>query len=141
MKKSQATESNCYSWYDTSPPLPYIVALPDFIKKQETYPLATHDRHDQVRGLRYVRLPNRGMGYSFLFKRLAAIPKIVRWEPAPSALSRTDRGSHRLNLLGHTSQPLWRGIEGSANILDTSAMLSSASESSMLTPLLACAHL
>ena len=75
MKKSQAAESNCYSWYDTSPPLPYIVALPDFIKKQETYPLATHDRHDQVRGLRYVRLPNRGMGYSFLFKRLAAIPK------------------------------------------------------------------
>jgi hypothetical protein len=97
MKKSQAAESNCYSWYDTSPPLPYIVALPDFIKKQETYPLATHDRHDQVRGLRYVRLPNRGMGYSFLFKRLAAIPKNVRWEPALSAPLRTNRGSLRLN--------------------------------------------
>ena len=33
----------------------------------------------------------------FLFKRLAAIPKNVRWKPAPSALSRTDRGSLRLN--------------------------------------------
>ena len=32
----------------------------------------------------------------FLFKRLAAIPKNVRWEPASSVLSRTDRGSRRL---------------------------------------------
>ena len=59
----------------------------------------------------------------FLFKRLAAIPKNVRWEPASSVLSRTDRGSRRLNrtrafntgiaiscffLLGHKPQPLWR---------------------------------
>ena len=72
---------------------------------------------------------------------MAAILDNTKWEPAPSVLSRTDRGSCRLNLLGHTSQPLWRDVEGSASILDTSAMLSSASESSMPTPLLACAHL
>ena len=39
--------------------------------------------------------PRHGLFISF-FKRLAAIPKNVRREPAPSALSRTDRGSHRL---------------------------------------------
>lgn len=76
--------------------------------------------------------------------------------PSPSAPLRTNRGSLKLNrsrafntsiamsclsLLGHTPQPLWRDVEGSASILDTSAMLSSASESSMPTPLLACAHL
>lgn len=46
--------------------------------------------------------------FVYSIKKLAAIPKNVRWEPASSVLSRTNRGSRRLYLLGHTPQPLWR---------------------------------